>query len=110
MYTNFAGFFSNRSIPSNTLSFLKNGSSVAALVSVLCLSVLGSAQAQNAGAVETVTVTGFKASLERALDAKRQATGTEDSILAEDIAKFPDLNLSESIQRLPGVSLSRDQG
>src|SRR5215469_5973355 len=60
--------------------------------------------------VENVVVNGFKASLERALDAKRNAANSEDSILAEDIAKFPDVNLSESIQRLPGVALARDQG
>src|ERR1700742_777825 len=62
------------------------------------------------GNIESVTVSGFKASLERALDAKRDAANSEDSILAEDIAKFPDVNLSESIQRLPGVALARDQG
>ena len=41
---------------------------------------------------------------------KRNALDSSDSILAEDIAKFPDLNLSESIQRIPGVALSRDEG
>ncbi len=66
--------------------------------------------AGNSGNVENITVSGFKASLERALDAKREAANSEDSILAEDIAKFPDINLSESIQRLPGVALARDQG
>ncbi len=60
--------------------------------------------------VESVVVNGFKASLEKALDMKRDALGSTDSILAEDIAKFPDLNLSESIQRIPGVALSRDEG
>ncbi|HET7086722.1 MAG TPA: TonB-dependent receptor [Rhizomicrobium sp.] len=60
--------------------------------------------------VESVVVSGFKASLEKALDMKRNALGSSDSILAEDIAKFPDLNLSESIQRIPGVALSRDEG
>ncbi|HEY2008910.1 MAG TPA: TonB-dependent receptor [Rhizomicrobium sp.] len=63
-----------------------------------------------AAPVESVVVNGFKASLERALDKKREAANSEDSILAEDIAKFPDINLSESIQRLPGVALARDQG
>ncbi len=60
--------------------------------------------------VEDVVVNGFKASLERALDKKRDALDSSDSILAEDIAKFPDLNLSESIQRIPGVALARDEG
>src|SRR4029077_4468322 len=68
------------------------------------------AHAQANSDIETVTVTGFKASLFRALGVKRDAVGAQDSILAEDIAKFPDINLSESIQRIPGVALARDQG
>jgi TonB-dependent receptor len=60
--------------------------------------------------VETVVVSGFKASLEKALDLKRSAVDSSDSILAEDIAKFPDLNLAESIQRIPGIALDRQAG
>ena len=60
--------------------------------------------------VESVVVNGFKASLERALDQKRNALDSSDSILAEDIAKFPDLNLAESIQRIPGIALDRQAG
>ncbi|HEX4636848.1 MAG TPA: secretin and TonB N-terminal domain-containing protein, partial [Rhizomicrobium sp.] len=56
---------------------------------------------------ESVVVSGFKASLEKALDMKRDALDSSDSILAEDIAKFPDLNLAESIQRIPGIALDR---
>ena len=59
---------------------------------------------------ESIIVPGFKSSLERALDAKRSAAVVSDSIEAEDIAKFPDLNLSEAIQRIPGVAISRDAG
>ena len=60
--------------------------------------------------VESVVVNGFKASLEKALDMKRDALDSSDSILAEDIAKFPDLNLAESIQRIPGIALDRQAG
>jgi len=63
-----------------------------------------------AAAVESVVVSGFKASLEKALDMKRDALDSSDSILAEDIAKFPDLNLAESIQRIPGIALDRQAG
>src|SRR5665213_1715643 len=70
----------------------------------------GGASSFAGNGVEQVTVQGFKASLERALDKKREALDSSDSILAEDIAKFPDLNLSESIQRIPGVALARDEG
>jgi iron complex outermembrane receptor protein len=61
-------------------------------------------------AVSEVVVTGFRSSLDKALNVKRSEAGAVDSILAEDIGKFPDLNLSESIQRIPGVALARDGG
>ena len=71
------------------------------------------AQAQ-AGApqeeIEEVVVTGFRASLNAALDDKRASASAIDSIHAEDIAKFPDANLAESVQRIPGVSIARDAG
>jgi iron complex outermembrane receptor protein len=65
-------------------------------------------EAQPAG--EDVIVTGFRGSLAKALNQKRTEAASVDSILAEDIGKFPDLNLSESIQRIPGVALARDGG
>jgi iron complex outermembrane receptor protein len=70
----------------------------------------GSAAAADAGSSGDVVVTGFRNSLEKALNQKRQESVAVDSILAEDIGKFPDLNLSESIQRIAGVTLARDAG
>nr|WP_246263558.1 TonB-dependent receptor [Caulobacter soli] len=61
-------------------------------------------------AVEAVVVTGFRASLASAINIKRNASGVVDAIKAEDIAQFPDLNLAESLQRIPGVSISRING
>lgn len=61
-------------------------------------------------AVEEVLVTGFRQSLATALDNKRDATGSVDAIMAEDIADFPDNNLAESLQRIPGVAISRAAG
>ena len=61
--------------------------------------------------LETITVTGsFRESLEKAIDIKRDTVGQTDTVLAEDIGKFPDLNLAESLQRIPGVSIARDAG
>ena len=60
--------------------------------------------------LETVTVTGIRASLESALSAKRQDKGIVDVIKAEDMGKFPDTNLAESLQRIPGVVIDRDAG
>jgi TonB-dependent receptor len=59
---------------------------------------------------EDIVITGYRASLRRSLSEKREATGIIDVIKAEDIADFPDNNLAESIQRVPGVAITRDQG
>jgi TonB-dependent receptor len=59
---------------------------------------------------DLIIVTGFRSSLGEALNEKRDAVNSVDMILAEDIADFPDLNLAESIQRVPGVSIDRDNG
>jgi iron complex outermembrane receptor protein len=90
-----------------------------ALITAFGLAVAGPALAQTAPApqtddgateVEEIVVTGFRGSLERALDIKRKSTAAVDSIVAEDIAKFPDNNLAESLQRIPGVSITRSGG
>lgn len=61
--------------------------------------------------IEVITVTGgFRGSLASALNQKRFETGSTDTIKAEDIADFPDLNLAESLQRIPGVAISRVAG
>jgi iron complex outermembrane receptor protein len=69
-----------------------------------------SAASQEAESIEEVVVTGFRASLDKALDAKQEQVGAIDMIVAEDIADFPDLNLAESLQRVPGVVIARDAG
>ncbi|MBD8548564.1 TonB-dependent receptor [Sphingomonas sp. CFBP 8760] len=55
-----------------------------------------------------IVVTGFRQSLENAARDKRSRTNFTDSIFAEDIGKFPDVNLAESLQRLPGIQIERD--
>lgn len=60
--------------------------------------------------LEEVVVTGFRGSLNTALAEKRAETAAIDVIAAEDIGKFPDSNLAESMQRIPGVTLSRGDG
>jgi len=68
------------------------------------------AQSTEGAVVEEVVVTGFRESLEQSLDIKRANAGAVDAIFAEDIADFPDTNLAESVQRLPGVSIDRVGG
>lgn len=74
----------------------------------------GSASAQEAtptnAEVEEVVVTGYRQSLEQSLDIKRTTAGAVDAIFAEDIADFPDTNLAESVQRVPGVAIDRVGG
>lgn len=59
---------------------------------------------------DDIVVTGIRASLERSIAIKRNSTGIVDAISAEDIGKFPDTNLAESLQRITGVSISRRNG
>ncbi|HMI21235.1 MAG TPA: TonB-dependent receptor plug domain-containing protein, partial [Sphingomonas sp.] len=71
------------------------------------------AQPTAAAAVDTsdeVVVTGIRASLERSIAIKRDSTGVVDAISSEDIGKFPDTNLAESLQRITGVSINRVNG
>jgi len=60
--------------------------------------------------IEAITVTGIRGSLARSMDVKRESGGVVDSISSEDIGKFPDTNLAESLQRITGVSIDRSGG
>lgn len=72
------------------------------------LTAFAPAMAQSSEAMETVVVTGYQRSLLSAAEAKRSDIGFTDSIFAEDIGKFPDSNIAEAINRIPGVVLNRD--
>ncbi|MBU0911153.1 MAG: TonB-dependent receptor [Gammaproteobacteria bacterium] len=89
--------------------------------SVLCLSILsamGLAQAQEtpdkeeaeAKATEVIEVRGIRASSAENLAIKRLSIATVDAITAEDIGKFPDKNVADSLQRVPGVVIARSGG
>jgi iron complex outermembrane recepter protein len=60
--------------------------------------------------ISEIVVTGFRQSVTSAINAKRAASGVVDVIKSEDIAQFPDNNLADSIQRVPGVSITRVAG
>src|SRR5262245_8482851 len=57
-----------------------------------------------------VLVVGTRASLQSAIERKKRAGTVVDSIVAEDVAQFPDKNIGEALQRITGVQLSRDFG
>lgn len=60
--------------------------------------------------LEEVVVTGVRASLERSVELKRGADSVVDVITAEDLGKFPDTNVAESLQRVTGVAITRERG
>ena len=68
------------------------------------------ASAADRSDVQSVTVTGIRASLETSLALKRDAHGIVDGITAEDVGKFPDTNLAEAMQRISGVAIDRVAG
>jgi TonB-dependent receptor len=80
------------------------------------LTIAGTAGAQQAPAtpsrppdqLEEVVVTGIRASLQSSTEAKKESTGFSDSIFAEDIGKFPDTNIAESFNRVPGITITRE--
>ncbi len=55
-----------------------------------------------------VVVTGYRGSLQNSTTAKKRAVGFEDSIFSEDMGKFPDNNLAESFNRIPGITIARE--
>lgn len=61
--------------------------------------------------VDEIVVTGsYRRSLEQAVDIKRKGVGFSDSIVATDVANFPEQNLAEALQRIPGVTIERNRG
>ena len=91
-------------------SLFAGASGLAVALSLAGAAAAQTAPPQDATEIDEIVVTGFRASLTAGLDAKRRDANVIDVIVAEDIADFPDLNLAESIQRVPGVAIDRDAG
>ncbi|GIU41926.1 TonB-dependent receptor [Shewanella colwelliana] len=72
--------------------------------------IAAEAEAVNTDNIEKIEVRGIRASQQANLNAKRFSDGTVDAITAEDIGKFPDKNVAESLQRIPGVTIQRQFG
>jgi iron complex outermembrane recepter protein len=85
---------------------------LAGLIGQLCWAA--PAAAQDAAApkqdLEKVVVTGIRASLESSVTTKRMQDGVVDAVSAEDAGKFPDTNIAESLQRVTGVQIQRNNG
>ena len=93
-------------------SFKKAPVSIAVACAMLTPAVIAQSAESNDDMVEVIEVraSSFADSLQKALITKRASAGAVDTILAEDIADFPDQNLAESLQRIPGIAISRDAG
>ncbi|MBV8143676.1 MAG: TonB-dependent receptor plug domain-containing protein, partial [Gammaproteobacteria bacterium] len=68
------------------------------------------AAAQKTDDLQEVVVSGYRASVQTALDQKRVAIQPIESVVAEDLGKMPDQNVAESLERLPGVTINRAGG
>lgn len=77
---------------------------------ILGTSFIHTAMAQEADGIEVIQVTGIRSSIQESMGIKRNSAGVVDAISAEDIGKFPDTNLAESLQRITGISISRNNG
>ncbi|WP_193165268.1 TonB-dependent receptor [Microbulbifer hainanensis] len=84
-------------------------SSIAMVGALGGMQAIAQTDSNSSGAIEEVEVTGIRASLEKAIDIKQQKMQIVDSIVAEDIGKFPDNNVVEALQRVSGVQVT-DRG
>lgn len=64
----------------------------------------------NAAQANTVVVTGYRYAIEKSLDQKRDANAIVEVVTAEDVGKFPDKNVADALQRVPGVVVTRSGG
>lgn len=82
-----------------------------ALATICTLTAMPVVAAESSDAIiEEVVVTGIRGSMRESIDRKRNADNVVDALIAVDIAKFPDQNLAESLQRIPGVAIDRVRG
>jgi TonB-dependent receptor len=65
-------------------------------------------QTQAVPAGESIVITGYRGSLQSSTNAKKRSVGFVDTIFAEDIGKFPDTNIAESFNRIPGITITRE--
>lgn len=91
----------------NTMRKTKLAAAISAACSIAATQAYGQAQQPD---IEEIMVTGIRGSLQAAMDIKRNSSGVVDAISAEDMGKFPDTNLAESLQRITGVSINRVEG
>ena len=92
------------------MSQFRSTASWAVLATVLAAATPAAAQSSKPETVEELVVTGQRASQQKAIDAKKDATAVIDAISADDLGRLADKNVAENLERLPGVGLFYDQG
>lgn len=93
------------------ISIISGITGVYSPVAIAAESNSGATDAQKKKNIEVVSVTGsYSSSLQEALAVKRNNSNVIDSINAEDVGKFPTENVAESLQLIPGVTISRSRG
>ncbi|WP_396594129.1 TonB-dependent receptor [Brevundimonas sp. R86498] len=97
---------------SANVAWLMGGCALASLMGAVSVSAQEApAQAEDTAQLDEIIVTGsYQRSIERAVDIKRENVGFSDSIVATDVANFPEQNLAEALQRIPGVTIERNRG
>lgn len=89
----------------------KISTAVLSILATLAGSNAVNAQQTDANAdAEVIEIRGIRGSMARAMDVKKESSGVVDAISAEEIGKFPDTNVAESLQRISGVSIDRSGG
>jgi len=96
-----------RTTPSRTLRIALLSATVIAGAPVLAMAQEAAGAAQS-DTLEAVVVTGFKQSYANAVRAKKTAIEITDGISSDGLGRFPDLNVGEALQRIPGVQINRE--
>lgn len=92
------------------LNKLSYGVKVALAAGAMSITAPAAMAQEEADKVETIEVTGIRGSQRENINAKRYSNAVVDAITAEDIGKFPDKNVAESLARIPGITIDRDFG
>ncbi|TVP14994.1 TonB-dependent receptor [Shewanella sp. KCT] len=94
-----------KSVLATNIALLMSGA-----VSVSALAAEADAEAVNTDNIEKIEVRGLRASMKASINAKRFSDAVVDAVTAEDIGKFPDGDVGESLGRIPGVTVNRQFG
>ncbi|MEW6998017.1 TonB-dependent receptor [Colwelliaceae bacterium BS250] len=100
-----SSFKFQKHVLATSIAMVLSGASVSAIAAEEAAS-----EADAKDSIEVIEVTGIRGSNKKNLNAKRFSNSIVDAISAEDIGKFPDKNVAESLQRIPGVTIQRQFG